>query len=67
MQITLNGAPREIPAESTVEGLLQQLQAGPRGVAVEINRELVPRTEYAARSIEAGDQIEIVTLAGGGA
>jgi sulfur carrier protein len=38
----------------------------PRLVAVERNRDLVPRAQHAACALEAGDRVEIVTLVGGG-
>ena len=66
IQVIVNGEPREIPSGTTVAALLAQLQMQPRLVAVERNRDLVPRGQHALCTLEAGDRIEIVTLVGGG-
>jgi len=46
--------------------LLKELEATGQGVAVERNREVVRRAEYAACVLQPGDEIEIVRLVGGG-
>ena len=66
MRITVNGEPHEISSGATVSELLQQLELDPRFLAVERNRELVPRSSHASCQLEAGDQLEVVTLVGGG-
>lgn len=66
VQILLNGAPREAPADTTIAGLLEQLRFEPRRVAIEVNQRLVPREQHAEYVLREGDQLEIVTLAGGG-
>ena len=65
--ITLNGEPRDVAESSTVLGLLRELGLKPEHVAVERNRDLVPRARHAESRIEPGDVIEVVTLVGGGA
>jgi len=66
VKITVNGEPRDVPDGTTVERLLEGLDV-PRGpTAVEVNRELVPRSQHAARALAEGDAVEIVTLVGGG-
>src|SRR5262245_19068510 len=65
--ITLNGEQREILEASTVADLLRHLGVKPEQVAVELNRELVPRSRHAATTIASGDVLEVVTLVGGGA
>ncbi len=66
MQITVNTELREIEPGTTVARLLEQLRLEPRYLAVERNRELVPRGEHADCVLQPGDCIEIVTLVGGG-
>jgi thiamine biosynthesis protein ThiS len=66
IQLIVNGEPREAPPGTTVASLLAQLQMQPRLVAVERNRDLVPRSQHALCTLETGDRIEIVTLVGGG-
>lgn len=66
MSITVNGEPRDVAEGTTVAMLLADLKLNPRFLAVELNRELVPRAEHAHRVLAAGDKLEIVTLVGGG-
>ncbi|MGB2937528.1 MAG: sulfur carrier protein ThiS [Phycisphaerae bacterium] len=66
MQISVNGEPREVPDGATVERLLDLLEVQRRRIAVEVNRELVPRSRHGARALAEGDAVEIVTLVGGG-
>ncbi len=65
IEISLNGAPHSVAPGSSVEDLIEAL--GYKGlVAVERNREVVARADRATTRLEADDQIEIVTLVGGG-
>ncbi len=66
MQIIVNGESQTIPDGATVADLVDQLQLTPARVAVELNAELVRRATYAGVVLNAGDQVEIVTLVGGG-
>ncbi len=66
IQLTINGEPYEAPSGTTIATLLARLHMQPRLVAVERNRDLVPRGQHAACMLEAGDRLEIVTLVGGG-
>jgi thiazole synthase len=65
--ITLNGQARELPQRATVADLLRELGVKPQFVAVEVNRDLVPRARHGETRINAGDVLEVVTLVGGGA
>jgi thiazole synthase len=65
--ITLNGQRREVPEPLTVAALLRLLELRPEHVAVERNRDLVPRAQHAETPIAEGDELEVVTLVGGGA
>ena len=64
--VRINGEAHEIPPMLTVADLIVHLGKDPRLLAVEKNQELVPRKVHAGTAVEAGDQIEIVTLVGGG-
>lgn len=66
MQIIVNGESHEIKDESTIKDLLTQLNLSSRYVAVERNLVLVPRAEHESCHLEPDDQLEIVTLVGGG-
>jgi sulfur carrier protein len=65
MQVNVNGEPRELASGATVANLLALLGVqGP--VAVERNREIVPRAHHAATELRDGDQLEVVHFVGGG-
>jgi len=66
MKITLNGEPQEVPAGASVREVLDALGLKSEQVAVERNRELVPRAQHAATGVVEGDSLEVVTLVGGG-
>jgi sulfur carrier protein len=66
MEIQLNGEPYTCDDDMTVETLLTALHLDPERVVVEHNRTLLERGESLARSLSAGDEVEIVTLVGGG-
>ena len=66
MNVVLNGEPSELAAGTTLADLLQSIDLGQRRFAVEINEELVPRSEHADRVLQAGDRVEIVQAIGGG-
>lgn len=66
MQITLNGQARQIAEGVTIAELLDELRLAGKPVAVEVNLELVPRSQHAQRRLAEGDRLEIVTLVGGG-
>jgi sulfur carrier protein len=66
MHVVLNGEQRELQAGTTLADLLQSLELGQRRCAVEVNEELVPRSEHQDRVLQAGDRVEIVQAIGGG-
>jgi thiamine biosynthesis protein ThiS len=66
MQIVFNGESRDVRQKITVAQLLDELALDPRRVAVEVNLELVSRDRHVAVSLQEGDQLEVVTLVGGG-
>lgn len=67
LTITLNGERRELPGPLTVAGLLRHLGVRPEQVAVELNRGLVGRKLHDETPVADGDELEVVTLVGGGA
>ena len=64
--VIVNGEERLVADGRTIADLLAELRLGGRRIAVEMNRDIVPRAEYASRSIRDGDRIEIVQFVGGG-
>jgi thiamine biosynthesis protein ThiS len=66
VEIEVNGQVREVEAGTTVAGLLEAMGLRREHVAVEKNREIVPRSAHADTGLAAGDRLEIVTFVGGG-
>lgn len=66
MHITLNGDPYPLEAGTTVGDLLVRLALDPERVVVEHNRAILDRTTAPAQPLADGDEVEIVTMVGGG-
>ncbi len=64
--IRLNGEDRELSEGSTVASLLAELGLKPELLAVERNRDIVPKTAYSDTLLEEGDEVEVVSFVGGG-
>ena len=64
--VVVNGEPHPIEECSSVADLLRTLGLDARHVAVERNRETVPRSAHAETPLTSGDRLEIVTFVGGG-
>ena len=66
VSIRVNGVHRRVREGMKVAGLALELGLEPARVAVERNREIVPRSTLAEVAVEDGDEYEIVTFVGGG-
>lgn len=66
MHIQLNGERYELPDGQSVADLLQRLALTGRRLAVELNRDIVPRSQHAATVLVEGDRVEVVHAIGGG-
>jgi len=66
LEIVVNGESRSVAPGQTVADLITELGFGDRRVAVERNREVVPRAQHASTLLAAGDRLEVVTFVGGG-
>lgn len=66
VEIKLNGEIKEFAAPLTVCGLLQQLNLNREGVAVALNRSVIPRADHATQKIQQGDAVEVIHAVGGG-
>ncbi len=66
MDILLNGQAQSVNDRATVSELLKELGVSTRGIAVEVNGELVSRSAHSTHLLSPGDRLEIVTLVGGG-
>lgn len=66
MKILLNGEELHFAHAPTVTDLLADQGLAERRVAVEVNRQIVPRSLHASRRLAEGDRVEIVHAIGGG-
>ncbi|HYQ39144.1 MAG TPA: sulfur carrier protein ThiS [Pseudomonas sp.] len=66
MRIQLNGEALELPEGQSVADLLARLDLTGRRVAVELNLDIVPRSQHAATLLRDGDRVEVVHAIGGG-
>ncbi len=66
IQIVVNGSPVEIACPMSIKQLLETVEVPPNYLAVELNADVVPREQYMQTMVHAGDEIEVVTLVGGG-
>ncbi len=65
MQLTINGEPKQVEA-GNVRELVVALGLGEQAVAVEVNRQVVPKRLHEETPLKQGDAVELVTLVGGG-
>ncbi|HSC17386.1 MAG TPA: sulfur carrier protein ThiS [Rhizomicrobium sp.] len=66
VRLTVNGEERRFETALSVRALLTELGFEPAKIAVERNREIVPRSQYDTVAIMDGDRLEIVQFIGGG-
>ena len=67
MNLIINGKPEQLPDGITAAQLIEQLGLADQRLAMEVNREIVPRSAFPDYTFKPGDQIEIVRAIGGGA
>lgn len=66
MVLTINGEKREIDGVSTVSELLEHFQIGHKIVVVELNREIIEKSQHEETTLNDGDSVEIIHFVGGG-
>jgi sulfur carrier protein len=66
MQIKINGDSKDLNDDCSVHQLIQQLDLADKRIAVELNGEIVPRSQFPETTLNADDRIEIVQAIGGG-
>ena len=66
IEIVVNGDPRQVPAGTTITGLLAILAIPPERVAVELDRAIIKNIFWPQTELRTGAQIEIVHFVGGG-
>jgi len=66
MELIINGKTEQLPEGINAAQLIEQLGLTNERLAMEVNREIVPRSSFEAHILAAGDRIEIVRAIGGG-
>jgi len=66
MRLQINGQEREFPSPLSLAALVESLGMQAGRVAVELNRNIVPREQWATTSLAEGDSLEVVHFVGGG-
>jgi sulfur carrier protein len=66
LTVKVNGEPRELPEGSTLSDLLAAMGVESARVAVERNRDIVPRARHPETRLAEGDELEVVHFVGGG-
>ena len=64
--ITVNGEPHRLDTSVPVSQLLDKLELTGKRLAVELNGEIVPKSQHASTALNDGDKLEIVVAVGGG-
>jgi sulfur carrier protein len=66
MTVLVNGEPHELGQGSTVADVVVLLGRGPKGLAIAVNEEVVPRTRWPATTLHEHDRVEVLAAAAGG-
>jgi sulfur carrier protein len=66
IEVHVNGRARELPEGTTLGDLLAELGLDHDGVAVAVDREVVPRSQRDTRTLAAGARVEVIRAVGGG-
>ncbi|KDN86365.1 sulfur carrier protein ThiS [Kitasatospora sp. NPDC059646] len=64
--LTVNGEPRTLPEDTTLDAVVAEVSAANTGVAAAVNEAVVPRSSWPATALRAGDRVEILTAVQGG-
>jgi thiamine biosynthesis protein ThiS len=66
MDIFLNGKIQPVEENCTIAALIKKLNLENKRLAIEVNLEIVPRSQFEQQVLAAGDKVEIVQAIGGG-
>jgi sulfur carrier protein len=66
LNITINGESRQFATGQNVASVVEALALTGKRIAVELNGEIVPKSQHAATALKPGDRLEIVVAVGGG-
>ena len=66
MELKINGNVKEVKEGISISNLLEEMKTPAIGIAVELNREIIPRSSHESTVLKDGDELEIVKMVGGG-
>ncbi len=66
MNIEVNGKQMTLEEGASIVRLIEVMELGAKRIAVELNKELAVKKEWADTILKEGDKVEIVTFVGGG-
>jgi len=66
LQVTVNGQAKKLPPGTSIAALLGQINVPETGSAVELDGEIVSKSQYENTQLKNGQRVEIVRLVGGG-
>ncbi len=66
IEIILNGETKALPEKQSIAELCKEIGAPANGIAVALNYELIPRSQYEKVVLRANDKVEIITATAGG-
>lgn len=66
ISITLNGFPREVPDNTTVENIVSEVTTATQGIAVAVDENVVRRTDWANTVLQSGARVDVLTAVQGG-
>ena len=66
MELYLNGELRQLDTGTDIQGLIEQLGLSGHRFAVEVNREIIPKSRHPGYQLQDGDRVEIIQAMGGG-
>lgn len=66
MQVRVNGEAMDLPEGATVAALVERMTLAGKRLAVEVNEDIVPRSQHAKLTLNNGDRVEVVHAIGGG-
>mgnify|MGYP000350115014 CR=1 FL=1 len=66
IDITVNGDAMSLAEDSTITDLIQKMELMGKRIAIELNMDVIPRSEHAQTRLSTGDAVEVVRAIGGG-
>ncbi|WP_417660309.1 sulfur carrier protein ThiS [Pseudomonas sp.] len=66
IEVTINGETQQLPTDLNLSELLARRGLENRRLAIELNMQVIPRSQFSQLHLQSGDRLEIVHAIGGG-